>query len=154
MELQIRLAEPADAEIIAEFNQRLAWESEQIRLDPDTVLAGVRKVLSDPHRGRYFVACVEDRIVGQLMHTWEWSDWRNGHIWWLQSVYVDQSMRRRGVFRRLFEHARSAAAADPEVVGIRLYVEDHNQPAHRTYEDLGFRTAGYFVMEQLWNSDP
>lgn len=152
MDLQIRLAEPADAETIAQFNQRLAWESEQIRLDPATVLCGVRALLADPGRGRYYVACDGPRIVGQLMHTWEWSDWRNGQIWWLQSVYVDESVRRRGVFRRLFEHAREEARVDPEVVGIRLYVEGHNAPAHRTYEKLGFRQAGYFVMEQLWDA--
>ncbi|MGQ0636293.1 MAG: GNAT family N-acetyltransferase [Planctomycetaceae bacterium] len=90
-----------------------------------------------------------ERIVGQLMHTHEWSDWRNGDIWWLQSVYVLPEYRRQGVFRALLEHLRNEAQADPGVVGLRLYVEEHNIQAQRTYAKLGLQPGGYFVLEQM-----
>jgi ribosomal protein S18 acetylase RimI-like enzyme len=83
------------------------------------------------------------------MHTFEWSDWRNGDIWWLQSVYVSPEYRRRGVFRALFDHLRRKAEADPGVVGLRLYVEEQNSRAHATYERLGLKPGGYFVLEQM-----
>ncbi|HUG92661.1 MAG TPA: GNAT family N-acetyltransferase, partial [Planctomycetaceae bacterium] len=124
--MHVRLATAADRDTIAEFNCRLAEESEETSLDPETVREGVAALLADPAKGRYFVACAGGRIVGQLMHTWEWSDWRNGQIWWLQSVYVHPDYRRRGVFRRLFEHVLREAESDPGVVGLRLYVENGN----------------------------
>ncbi|GAB4160791.1 MAG: GNAT family N-acetyltransferase [Planctomycetaceae bacterium] len=146
----VRPAQQADWQTIADFNIRLAWETEEKQLDPEIVGPGVRAVLADPTRGRYFVACQEEQIVGQLMHTKEWSDWRNGDIWWLQSVYVAEKYRRRGVFRSLLAHLINEAEADPQIVGIRLYVETDNQRAHQTYEKLGLTQAGYFVMERIF----
>jgi len=152
--LTIRAATIDDAGVIAAFNEAMAWETEQKRLDPPTVRAGVEALLADPRKGRYFVACVIDeagaeRVVGQLMHTWEWSDWRNGDLWWLQSVYVDPAHRRRGVFRALCRHILEEAAHTPGVAGVRLYVESHNRDAQATYERLGFADAGYIVMETM-----
>lgn len=149
MALAVRDAVAADAEVIAEFNSQLAWETEQKRLDPATISAGVRAVLLDRRKGRYLVACDGETVVGQLMHTYEWSDWRNGDIWWLQSVYVSQSYRRRGVFRLLFEHLAEAARHEPNVVGIRLYVEEHNTAAQATYTKLGMQDSGYVVFETM-----
>jgi len=149
MEIEIRAATAADWPTIAEFNDRLALESEDKQLDRPTLEAGVRALLSDPRRGRYFLACAGEEIVGQLMHTYEWSDWRNGEIWWLQSVYVHTEYRRRGVFRRLYQHLTDLAAAEPDVVGLRLYVETQNVRAQRTYRDLGMSEAGYFVLERM-----
>jgi ribosomal protein S18 acetylase RimI-like enzyme len=94
------------------------------------------------------------RIVGQMMHTWEWSDWRNGQIWWLQSVYVVPDCRRQGVFRALFNHAMAEAEGDLGVVGVRLYVEEQNLRAHEVYRCLGLREGGYFVMERFFRRDP
>lgn len=145
--VSIRLATPADEDIVAEFNRRLAAESENKQLDPETVRLGVREILGNPRRGRYFVACVGERVVGQMMHTFEWSDWRNGEIWWLQSVYVHPDFRRRGVFGALLGHIQSEAACSPHVVGLRLYVEEHNAVARAAYERSGMRLAGYAVME-------
>jgi ribosomal protein S18 acetylase RimI-like enzyme len=149
MTLLIRQAELDDEEIVADFNCRLAWESEAKRLDLPTVRLGVREILSNSRHGRYFLACLDGRIVGQIMHTLEWSDWRNGDIWWLQSVYVHPDFRRSGVFRALMSHLQSEAAASPNVVGLRLYVEVHNTSAQETYKRLGLKTAGYVVMEHL-----
>jgi ribosomal protein S18 acetylase RimI-like enzyme len=149
----VRPARIDDCEIIARYNCELAWETEQTRLDAETVLQGVQAVLADAGKGRYFVACCEEQVVGQLMHTREWSDWRNGDIWWLQSVYVAPSFRGRGVFRTLYQHLAAQAQADPGVVGLRLYVESDNTQAQQTYRQLGLREAGYFVMEQ-WNEHP
>ena len=150
--LRVRLAEPNDRDIVADFNCRLALESENKPLDRATIHAGVAALLADPRKGRYFVACLGLRVIGQLMHTFEWSDWRNGEIWWLQSVYVVPEFRRQGVFRRLFGHLLNEAQADPNVVGLRLYVERDNQNAHETYQSMGLDPAGYFVMERLFQS--
>ena len=148
--LVVRAAVPDDWPTIVDFNCRLAEESENIRLDPAKIQPGVQALLADSAKGRYLVACVGERIVGQLMHTFEWSDWRNGQIWWLQSAYVEPEYRRMGVFRRLFQHLHDAAAADPGVVGFRLYVERENHRAHQTYIQVGLQPAGYFVMERLF----
>jgi len=147
---QIRPALPDDWETIVEFNCRLAEESEDKRLDPETITAGVKAVLADRNKGRYFVACLEDRIVGQLMHTWEYSDWRNGEIWWLQSVYVHPEFRRQGVFRLLYDKLHNEAVSSSEVVGLRLYVENDNDRALQTYCNLGMKPGGYHVLEQLF----
>ena len=146
--LTIRLADIDDVVTIAEFNTRLAAETEGKQLVPATITDGVRTLLTDGRHGRYFVACLGTRIVGQMMHTGEWSDWRNGYFWWIQSVYVYADFRRQGVFQNLFRHVESEAKADPQVIGIRLYVEDENHPAHATYEKMGLVWTTYRVMER------
>jgi len=150
--MTIRPATLDDLLTLVEFNRRLALETEGITLSAELLNQGVRAALLDPQKARYFVAEIAGRVVGQLMHTREWSDWRNGHIWWLQSVYVDQDFRREGVFRSLVEHLRAEAEAAPDVVGLRLYVEEHNDRAAATYDRLGLREAGYVVREQIWRS--
>ncbi|MFV0444514.1 MAG: GNAT family N-acetyltransferase [Planctomycetaceae bacterium] len=147
--IPIRPACGDDAATIVDFNCRLAWETEQKQLDREVVARGVAAVLADPRKARYFVACDGDRPVGQLMHTWEWSDWRNGDIWWLQSVYVHPDYRGRGVFRQLFEHLRQQAEVDPAVVGLRLYVEQDNTTAQEVYTRLGMSAPGYRVLELM-----
>src|SRR5213592_2400384 len=119
--IRVRSATRDHAAIIADFNIRIARETEDLALDPNIIGPGVLALLDDPAKGSYFVAEVDRRVVGCLMITHEWSDWRNGDIWWIQSVYVQQDFRRRGVFSSLYRHvereARSAGA-----VGIRLYM--------------------------------
>lgn len=146
----IRWAEADDWPTLVEFNCRLAAESEGLELQRAVVSAGVRALLADPAKGRYLVASMRGEIVGQLMHTREWSDWRNGHLWWLQSVYVAAAWRGRGIFRQLFQHLATLAENDPQVVGLRLYVEDHNAAARGVYLKLGMRPAGYHVLERLY----
>ena len=147
----IRAATTDDWKAIADFNSRLASETEGKELQRSTIEAGVRALLSEPRHGRYFVACEEGRVIGQIMHTREWSDWRNGEIWWLQSVYVNPAHRRRGIFRGLYRHVEQLAELDPGVVGIRLYVERENAKAIEAYRSLGLGDTHYAVMEKIFN---
>jgi len=153
--ITIREARADDWPTIVEFNSRLARETESLALDGPTLEAGVKAALADSAKARYFVACAADgQIVGQIMHTYEWSDWRNGDIWWLQSVFVQPDFRSQGIFRLLYDHVANRAQADPGVVGLRLYVEEHNERARAVYERLGLKTAGYGVMECMWRRAP
>ena len=147
MELKIREAALSDAQVIAAFNVRLAEESEGLRLDAATVQAGVAAELNDPTKGIYYVAEIEGAVVGQLMITYEWSDWRNGTIWWIQSVYVKPEFRRAGVFRALFNHLRSLAQTRKDVCSLRLYVHAENTRAHDSYIRLGMTLTQYEVFE-------
>jgi ribosomal protein S18 acetylase RimI-like enzyme len=150
--LIIRPARPGDADTLADFNARMALETEGLRLDPATLAQGVRGGLADPSKALYFVAESQGQVIGQLMITREWSDWRNGDIWWIQSVYVHPDHRRRGVFRALYDHAREQARL-AGAVGVRLYVDDHNAAAQRVYERLGMRMSNYRVMEEMFPLD-
>src|SRR5262249_25077785 len=132
MPLSIRRAGLADAPLIVEFNRLLAEESESKTLDPAVLGSGVTAGLADPRKGIYFLPEEDGAPAGQIMFTTEWSDWRNGWFWWIQSVYVCPEARRRGVFRALFDHVYQAAQADPEVIGLRLYVERENHTALET----------------------
>lgn len=145
LELNIREAVAADAASIANLNARLAAETEDRTLDPARVASGVAALLGDPTRGRYWVAEDGGRIVAQVGVTYEWSDWRNGMIWWIQSVYVEPSSRGQGVFSSLYRHVESLARN--AAVGLRLYVDVKNHPARRTYTKLGMAEPGYLVME-------
>jgi len=145
--LTIRSAAPADAQRIAEFNGRLAEETEAKVLDAPTVFAGVQALLESPEDGQYFIAESDADIVGQLLITYEWSDWRNGRFWWIQSVYVAPAHRRKGVFSRLYEHVAALARTDSAACGLRLYVEESNARALETYRALGMHLAGYQVLE-------
>ncbi|MBL9023376.1 MAG: GNAT family N-acetyltransferase [Myxococcales bacterium] len=129
-------------------NQALAWETEQKVLDAARLERGVLAVLRDPAKGFYLVAVDEaGEVVGQLMVTYEWSDWRDGTFWWIQSVYVVPPARRRGVYRALYQRALEMAKADNGVCGVRLYVERKNTPAQATYEALGMMRAHYEMFE-------
>ena len=147
MSITVRPAIVADADFLAHGNSAMALETEHKRLEPALVGAGVRAALADPAKGLYFIAERDGTRVGQLMFTREWSDWRNGDFWWIQSVYVLPEARRSGVFRALFRHVEQLAAQDPGVCGIRLYVERENVRAQATYRHCGLDDAGYVVME-------
>jgi ribosomal protein S18 acetylase RimI-like enzyme len=122
-------------------------------LDPGVVKAGVLAVVENPTRGHYWVAETDGRIVGQIQTTFEWSDWRNGMLWWIQSVYVHPDFRRRGIYSTLYRHVESLASRQPDVCGIRLYVERDNEPAQQTYSALGMSMTDYRVMERLFNGE-
>ncbi len=143
----VRPATPPDADIIAAHNVAMAAETEGRTLDPATVRAGVRRVLEDPTRGRYYLAARRDRIVGQLLVTREWSDWRDAWFWWIQSVYVIPGARRGGVYRLLHEHVVAEARAAGDVCGLRLYVERENFAAQRVYEQMGLNATHYLLFE-------
>ena len=148
MPCTVRPATLADAATIIDFNRLLAQESEGKALDPELLGPGVRAGLIDSNKGRYFIAEDAGAIAGQMGITYEWSDWRNGWFWWIQSVYVRREQRRRGVFRALFDYVQAAAKNDPTVIGLRLYVERDNVAAQRTYRSLGMAEPGYFVLEK------
>jgi len=149
----VRPATLTDLETIIGFNAQLALETEGKQLDRATLQAGVAALLEDSEKGRYFIADTESgEAAGQLMITYEWSDWRNGLFWWLQSVYVRPEFRKQGVFSGLFDHVAGMARSQPGVCGIRLYVENENAPAQATYGARGFERANYEVMELAFES--
>jgi len=144
----IREAVAADRDWLAACAITMALETEHKQLDPGTVRAGVAAGIADSAKARYFVAVDGDGApIGTLMLTREWSDWRNGDWWWIQSVYVVPAWRRRGVFAALYRHAEALARAAPGAVGLRLYVERGNEAARRTYVSLGMVDAGYDILE-------
>jgi ribosomal protein S18 acetylase RimI-like enzyme len=149
----IRAASIDDAGAIVEFNRLLALESEGIQLDPAALDQGVRLALGRPDLCRYFLAEVEGQLAGQTMLTYELTDWRNGIIWWIQSVYVAPAFRRRGVFGALYRHIESLAQSSPEVRGLRLYVHQHNASAQAVYRRLGLESSGHFVLEKGMNDE-
>lgn len=149
-EFSVRMAEPQDADVLARANIAMAWETERKRLDPATIARGVRGVFDDGQRGFYVVAMKDCEIAGSLMVTFEWSDWRSGLIWWIQSVYVQPAFRRNGVFRRLYQYVETQAAQHPDVCGIRLYVEKSNHTAQQAYADAGMQETSYRIYEKMF----
>jgi ribosomal protein S18 acetylase RimI-like enzyme len=145
--LRIREATHQDIELLAGFAEAMAWETERKRLDPARVRRGVAAVIEAPQRGRYLIAELDGQPAAALMLTYEWSDWRAADWWWIQSVYVVPSARRRGLFGQLYRHVLAQAEATPEVCGLRLYVEHDNQIARATYDALGMVDAGYRMLE-------
>lgn len=145
--INIRPAIVADTETIVRFNAAIALETEHITLDPARLRSGVEAVLRDPAKGFYIVAESEGRIVGQLMITYEWSDWRNGVFWWIQSVYVEQEFRKQGIFSALYRHIEEKAHQSSDVCGIRLYVERANVRAQATYRKMGMEETVYNLYE-------
>lgn len=176
--MEIREAGLDDLDVIVRFNREMARETEGRELDPATLRAGVNALLSDPARGRYYLA--EDsgagggdrgetasasgggeatsgadggagggEAVGQVLVTTEWSDWRNGEIWWIQNVYVAPAHRRRGVYSALHRHVRGLARRFG-AAGLRLYVDRENRAARRGYEELGMERARYGMYEEIW----
>ena len=146
-QMKIRKARTADAAIIADFNRCIAWETEALKLDPTRVRRGVTGLLKDSSKGIYFVAEHDGAITGQLLITYEWSDWRNGNFWWIQSVYVAPEFRGRGVFKALFKHIHKLAGRSKSVCGLRLYMHATNKRARRAYERLGMKLSHYEIFE-------
>jgi len=145
--IAIRTATPTDLDTLARWAEAMALETEGKVLDAATIRAGIAAGLADPHKARYLVAEHGGRAVGTLMLTTEWSDWRNGWWWWIQSVFVATDARRLGVFRALYAHVEREARATPGVCGLRLYVENDNARAQATYVALGMVDAHYRVFE-------
>lgn len=147
---RVREASPEDAAAIIRFQHEMATETEGIVLDEETVEAGVQAVFDDSSRGRYFVAeSDEGRVIGSLLVTREWSDWRNGWIWWIQSVFVEPAFRGRGVYRGLYEEITRRATTERDVVGVRLYVDRRNLRAQEVYRRLGMDGDHYIVFEAM-----
>lgn len=144
---QIRKAQMSDAELIAQFNVAMARETESRLLSFDTVHAGVQHLIAHPELGFYLVADCEETPVACLLITFEWSDWRNGLFWWIQSVYVKPEFRRLGIYRALYRHLGFLAGQSGGVCGFRLYVEKDNTAAQAVYESLGMSRTDYLLYE-------
>ena len=147
MTIVIRDARPADLDVIVRFNRAMAEESEGRMLDPGVLAAGVAAVLADAGKGRYFLAESDGAVIAQTMITYEWSDWRNGDFWWIQSVYVTAAHRGRGVFSQIYRHVHALARSAPAVAGLRLYVDRENRHAADVYRALGMQDAHYEMLE-------
>jgi GNAT superfamily N-acetyltransferase len=146
-----RAAQPSDRDVIVDFQVAMARETEDVALDRDLCTRGVAAVFADPSLGRYFVAESGGRVVASLMLTFEWSDWRAGTVWWIQSVYVVPDLRGQRVYAGLYEHVKRLAEADDAIRGIRLYVDRRNTPAQQVYTRLGMNGDHYQVFEWMKN---
>ena len=146
MTIVVRLAARTDIDHIAQWNRAMAWETEAKALDSGVLARGVTAVFDEPRRGFYLIAERDGEPCGCLLVTYEWSDWRAGDFWWIQSVYVVESARREGVFRRLNDEVQQRAQA-AGAVGLRLYVDTENERAQRTYAGLGMERCHYFMYE-------
>ncbi len=136
-----------DIPLIVDYNQALAHETEALELDRDVLRSGVERAFDHQHLCWYFVAEMEGKVVGQTLITYEWSDWRDGLIWWMQSVYVHSDYRKRGVFQSIYKHIESLAQKDPQARAIRLYVKDDNDKGMSAYRRAGMTDSGYVVYE-------
>ena len=150
--MKIRQAIKTDSNSIVKFQLAMALETEQLELDEPTVVKGVAAVMADASKGNYYVAEVNGQVVGSLMTTFEWSDWRNGTVLWIQSVYVQPEYRKRSVFSALYKYIREMVAANIELRGIRLYADKTNTSAHGVYEHLGMSAEHYQMFEWMKGS--
>ncbi len=146
--IMIRKATPDDAAVIIDFQQKMAWETEQMTLVPEIIFKGVNSVFDNPSRGQYWIALDDGQIVASLLITYEWSDWRNSNVWWFQSVYVLPEFRRTGIFRSMYQHIKNEAGKEG-IPGLRLYVETNNTRAQNTYEVLGMNSRHYKMYEWM-----
>lgn len=146
--ITIRKAEQSDAPSIIDFQLKMAWETEEMKLVPETVTKGVNAVFEDSSRGQYYIAEDKGKVIASLLITYEWSDWRNCNVWWFQSVYVIPEFRRKGAFRKMYAHIRHLAE-EQDIAGLRLYVETKNSRAQKTYEAMGMSSEHYAFYEWM-----
>ena len=147
--IKIRQGEPKDLETIVEFMIQMAEETENLELNYDVVTHGVKNAIFDEHKGRYYLAEIDDEVVGCLMITKEWSDWRNAWVFWMQSVYIDKNFRKQGVFKALYNYVLKMASENVNVAGTRLYVDLRNTKAIDVYQKIGMNGGHYQVFEKM-----
>lgn len=146
-DIQVRTTTLADAQTISDFNQLMALETENKRLPDSVISRGVTRLMERPEYGFYLIAEKDTQTAGTCMVTTEWSDWRDGLFWWVQSVYVKPDFRKQGVYTAMYRHIQKLAATEPDVYGFRLYVEKDNTVAQKTYEALGMKATDYLLYE-------
>lgn len=146
--MEIRIANPTDTDALVEFNQAMALETEHKHLDGEILRSGVSAVFGDEKKGFYVVADDGGAIAAGLMVTNEWSDWRNGWFWWIQSVYVRPEYRGRGLYGQMYEFVKRASIDRNDVCGFRLYVEKENDRARHVYEKLGMEETYYLMYQE------
>ncbi len=148
----VRKAAPTEASLIVDFQIAMAWESEKMKLDQAVVTRGVQSVFENKQHGIYFVAEPSNQpgtIAASLLITFEWSDWRNGQVWWIHSVYVRPEFRKQGAYKTMYEHLQNVVRADPNLRGLRLYVDKTNTNAQKVYVNLGMDLEHYHLGEWL-----
>jgi GNAT superfamily N-acetyltransferase len=149
VEIKIRKFESSDIETLIDFQKRLAIESEGVELNGNLLRKGMEAMVTDPAKGVYYVATCNSEIVGCHMITYEWSDWRNGWTYWLQSVYVIEGFRKHGVFKKMYDNLKTMVLNDPGITGIRLYVDKTNARAQQVYASMGMNGDHYTVFEWM-----
>ncbi|MEO1054782.1 MAG: GNAT family N-acetyltransferase [Bacteroidota bacterium] len=149
MTIKIREAYRSEASVIADFQMKMALETEDVELDAAVVERGVNAIFSDEHKGVYYVGLVEDEIVGSLLTTYEWSDWRCSTVWWIQSVFIKNEFRGKGVFKKMYAHLKGIVENSPDLAGLRLYVDKSNVKAQKVYESIGMNGDHYFFYEWM-----
>lgn len=147
--IKIEKASSRHIDDLIDFQQRLAFESENVQLNAETLRAGMSAMFADPSKGSYYVAVENEEVVGCHMITFEWSDWRNGMVWWLQSVYVKETHRKKGIFKMMYDNVISIIRENPDLIGLRLYVDKSNTRAMKVYESMGMDGSHYTVYEQM-----
>jgi ribosomal protein S18 acetylase RimI-like enzyme len=147
--ITIQKALPIHIDILIDFQQRLAYESEEVTLDSSTLRKGMEAMFADPGKGIYYIASDGDEVVGCHMITYEWSDWKNGMVWWLQSVYVKESYRKKGIFKMMYDNVISMIKKDPNLIALRLYVDKSNERAMKVYSAMGMDGSHYTVYEWI-----
>lgn len=147
--MNVRKATIKDLESITGFQVAMAKETENIELDKEIVIKGVEAVLKDETKGAYYVADFNESVIGSLLTTYEWSDWRNGTVLWIQSVYVTTDFRRKGVYRKMYAYLKEMVLKNENLKGIRLYADKSNYPAQKTYKNLGMSPDHYVTFEWL-----
>ncbi len=147
--MQVRKATTKDIASIVDFQLKMAAETEEIVLDSETVVKGVTAVIEDATKGQYYVTEINKNVVASLLTTFEWSDWRNGTILWIQSVYVLKEYRRKGVYRKMYSYIKDLVLDNQKLNGIRLYADKSNFTAHKTYQELGMNHDHYITFEWL-----
>lgn len=145
--MKIRKATLDDVSIIAKYNYNLAFETEDKKLNMSILTSGVKRLIEDESKGVYHVCEIDGKVVGQIMYTYEWSDWRNGTFLWVQSVYVNKENRGMGIFKALYTYIKDMCDKDENICGIRLYVERENYVAQNTYSNLGMNECNYHIYE-------
>ena len=146
--MNIRVAHREDIDALVEFNHAMAIETEGLRLDRDTLRRGVEAVFADEEKGFYVVSVLGDAIVGGLMVTYEWSDWRNAWFWWIQSVFIKPEARGQKLYRQMYEFVKRRASDADNVCGFRLYVENDNFHAQKVYDAVGMHASHYLMYEE------
>ena len=144
-----REAKEADYKVIAGFQEKMAWETEHFKLDTDTVLKGVEAVFKDTSKGKYFVVEDNGKVISSLLTTYEWSDWRNNFVIWIQSVYVLPAYRKKGIFKMMYSEIKKIVENSDKYSGIRLYVEKTNVNAQNVYEKIGMEGNHYRLFEDM-----
>lgn len=147
--ITIQKAVIENLEVLIDFQQRLALESESIRLNAETLRKGIMAMFADPAKGIYYVVEEEGQVIGCHMITYEWSDWRNGMVWWLQSVYVTETHRKKGIFKMMYDNLINIIKKDPQLIGLRLYVDKSNERALQVYQAMGMDGSHYTVYEWM-----